>query len=204
MKLYELSKLTLPEVHQKVTREQLIIMISNQQLSKCISYCNHFHLNGIELAEVISRYNNSGAMKMELIKGLIVHCPQSRSDYFTEKSLAICESLLDDHSGNKMTSRMYVSIFKHLAKHFPEKFTDVALLKKSAHFRYNQEDYTILDVVLKHEIIGVEDLQKVFNRNPLLNTWFTRMDESKLKTLPAKYHDCIMRHKNRLKLNGSI
>lgn len=207
MKILELSKLPLNEVYQYVNREQLIIMIANQQLSNAISYCNHFQLNGLELSEVASRYDNSKTMKMELIKGLFVHCPNSRSTIFVDTALKICNTILgDDNHGKNMTARMYVSIFRTISKHFPDNMVDKSILKNTAHFILTYDaNKRIIDDVLLSEKISTEDLEYVLKNNEKLNDWFVAMDvHNTLKNYPKQYHTTITRHHNRLKLIGKI
>lgn len=207
MKIHELSKLPLNEVYQYVNREQLIIMIANQQLSFAISYCNHFQLNGLELSEVASRYDNADTMKMELIKGLFVHCPNSRSAIFVDTALKICNTILgDDNHGKNMTARMYVSIFRTISKHFPDNMVDKSILKNTAHFILTYDvNKRIIDDVLQSEKISTEDLEYVLKNNGKLNDWFVAMDaQNTLKSYPKQYHATITRHHNRLKLIGKI
>lgn len=206
MKISQLAELPLRDVHKHVNREQLIIMISKQQLSWAISYCNHFELNGLELAEVATIYDNADALKVELLKGLIVHCPNARSAIFVDTALSLCNAILGgENNGQGMIARMYVSIFRTISKYLPDKSVDKELLKNTGHFVLTYQNYRrIIDHVIENNHITLNDLEYVLTNNRHLESWVGCIDQEKLSTLPNFYHDTLIRYQNRLKLLGKI
>lgn len=200
--LSKLKELPLNEIPQHIKREQLIILISEQQLSHAITACNHFQLNGMELAEVVSRFVNDKSLKMELIKGMIIHCPNSRSDYFIEKALRICETILHDDNGNGMHARMFCSIYKSISRHHDNIPINVELSRKTAHFKldYSNSNYMI-DDILHSKCVNSDDLTAIISNNHRLYRWFEHL---KLDEYPECYRDVLERQSNKLKLLGHI
>lgn len=199
MNIKELMELSLPDAHQHVQRDLLIRMIAEEQITVAVNACVHFKLNPKELTDVIHYRNDEDPfVKLEIIKGMIVQCPSSKSKFFLDYAYKVCDVILSE-SSTHITKSLFVGIMKALSKYHDDVYLDVNVLRKHGHVYSKAFNDTILGVAVRHELLTPKELDTIIHNNKNYIDW---LEEHIYDDYAVIYRDVLEREYNRNKLIG--
>lgn len=201
-------KMTLPEVHQLVNREQLILILSRSEIHSCVEQINHFKLNGKEVCDVVVNYNTSDpTIKLVLIKQILMNCSVANSEYFIEFIYKTMTTIGNgSHQDYLIVKQLVLAIFKTLINNYSFAKVGVEFIKEHGfwftHIINLNSSETLLDVCLLNYKFSVDELKYILKNNNNFTVSLCKHGNVNFKDIPECYHDVMIHELNKRKLLG--